>query len=76
MQLAELLLLQLAMFLFLMNPCSVLNKIALLLMHYATSCLSCRPLTVPLECTRRYRNLLGDFGGPTAHHFFALYSKK
>ena len=37
MQLAELSLLQLAMFLFLMNPCSVLTNITLLLMQYATS---------------------------------------
>ena len=70
MQLADFLLLQLAMFLFLMNPCSVLNKITLLLMQYATSFL------VPLKCIRRYRNLHGDCGGPIAHHFFALYSKK
>ena len=41
MQLAEFSLLQLAMFLFLMNPCSVFNKIALLLMQYATSFLLC-----------------------------------
>ena len=74
MQLAEFFLPQLAMFLFLMNPYSVLNKITLLLMQYATSFVLC--VTVPLKCTRRYRNLLGDFGGPIAHHFFALYSKK
>ena len=41
MQLAEFSQLQLAMFLFLMNPCSVLNKIALLLMEYATSFVLC-----------------------------------
>ena len=34
MQLAELLILQLAMFLFSMNQCSVLNKITLVLMQY------------------------------------------
>ena len=73
MQLAEFSLLQLAMFLFLMNPCSVFNKIALLLMQYATSFLLWPGyVTVPLKCTRRYRNLHGDFDGPIAHHFFAL----
>ena len=73
MQLAEFLLLQLAMLLFLMNPCSVLNKITLLLMQFATSFYY---VTVPLKCTRRYRNLHGDFGGPIARHFVALNSKK
>ena len=41
MQLAEFILLQLSMFLFLMNPYSVLYKITLLLMQYATSFLLC-----------------------------------
>ena len=73
MQLAELLLRQLAMFLFSMNPCSVLNKITLLLMPYATSFLLCN---LPLKFTRRYRNLHGDFCGLIALHFFCTLQQE
>ena len=39
----------------------------------AVSDFICYCVTVHLKCTRRYRNLHGDFGGLIAHRFFAYF---